>query len=268
MKIIVVPTDFSDVARCALHSAAQLANHFGARIHLVHFYQVHSRAGMLMSIRNFMQRAAEENLAVEVAAVRTDLKERTSLVTRALEAGVIDGIVAYAGALHADLIVMGTQGANRFPDIFLGTMATATIRRSSLPVLVVPPQWTYRPPTRLGLAVDDQVLFDTDRLAPLLALAAAYQGQVELLHVDAPGRPAAVLDPAYEIVLGQYLHRTHRLAEADLHRGLQQMVEEPGIDLLVMIRRQRSFLERLFQGSRTLREVFSSSVPLLILPEA
>jgi nucleotide-binding universal stress UspA family protein len=42
-------------------------------------------------------------------------------------------------------------------------------------------------------------------------------------------------------------------------------VAAQGADLLCMIRRSRGFLESIFQGSATTRQVYNSPVPLLVL---
>ncbi len=267
MQKIIVPTDFSSLARQALHYAIQLANHFDAEVHLLHFYEVRSRAGMLMSIRDFMRKDAEENLAQEVAAVKTQVLPHAGLVARAAEGSIVDGIIAYAGGTNADMIVMGTQGASGLREIFLGTNAAGVLRKSKFPVLVIPPDCAYRPFRKVGLAIDDEILLNADILRPLLNIAEEYKASIDLLHVDAPQGATKVLDPGYKLAMEEALHESHRIANDNIHEGLEELVEEHKIDLLGMIRRQRSFLERLFQGSRTRREAFDSEVPLLILPE-
>ncbi len=267
MQKIIVPTDFSTLARQALHYAIQLANHFDAEVHLLHFYEVRSRAGMLMNIRDFMRRDAEDNLAQEVAAVKTRMLPHAGLVARAVEGPTVDSIIAYAGSVKADMIVMGTQGASGLREIFLGTNAAGVLRKSKFPVLVIPRDCEYHPFRKVGLAIDDEILLHADILQPLLNIAKEYKAPIDLLHVDAPQGATKVLDPGYELAMEGTLHQSHRIANDNIHAGLKELVEEHKIDLLGMIRRQRSFIERLFQGSRTRREAFDSEVPLLILPE-
>lgn len=48
-------------------------------------------------------------------------------------------ILKAARRLEADLIVMGTQGHRGPKRLFFGSTADAVLRRSSVPVLVVPP---------------------------------------------------------------------------------------------------------------------------------
>jgi nucleotide-binding universal stress UspA family protein len=47
-------------------------------------------------------------------------------------------IVEAAVELHADLIVMGTQGRSGLPRILLGSVAEYVVRHSAVPVLTVP----------------------------------------------------------------------------------------------------------------------------------
>jgi nucleotide-binding universal stress UspA family protein len=49
-----------------------------------------------------------------------------------------DQILAEAGAGKYDLIVMGTHGHGGLLDLVLGSVAKETIRKSTVPVMVVP----------------------------------------------------------------------------------------------------------------------------------
>ena len=78
MKKILVPTDFSTPAYNALEFAIHLANHFGGHIELIHVYEVIHKTGMLKSVRDFMQRDAEEQLSRVVKLVKAQLFPQAS----------------------------------------------------------------------------------------------------------------------------------------------------------------------------------------------
>ncbi|MEL6719594.1 MAG: universal stress protein, partial [Bacteroidota bacterium] len=53
----------------------------------------------------------------------------------------------------------------------------------------------------------------------------------------------------------------------DLNQTINQFVEEQQADMLCMIRRKRSFFQKIFTESSTTKEVFHTKVPLLVMKE-
>jgi nucleotide-binding universal stress UspA family protein len=54
-------------------------------------------------------------------------------------ASIAESIDDFASKHKADLIVMGTQGLGQGPEPRLGSVADAMVRRTNIPVLLVPP---------------------------------------------------------------------------------------------------------------------------------
>ena len=142
VSTILVPTDFSADADKALSTATELAKLFGARIVIIHAYQVNIPvvspiAGGYALPQGFYeglraQAAAQvEELAAKVAAEGIDatgvaLQEPASLA-----------IVKQAEKLPADLIVMGTRGNTGLKHVVLGSVAERVVRTAPCSVLTV-----------------------------------------------------------------------------------------------------------------------------------
>jgi nucleotide-binding universal stress UspA family protein len=54
------------------------------------------------------------------------------------EAPIVKGLLEFAAERGADLILVGTHGHNILESVLLGSVAEGVIRKSRLPVLVVP----------------------------------------------------------------------------------------------------------------------------------
>ena len=67
-----------------------------------------------------------------------------------------DEINYLAGEKEIDIVIMGTQGATGAKEIFLGTNTVYVIRKSSIPVLVIPQGFKFKPLKK--------ILFPTDYL--------------------------------------------------------------------------------------------------------
>ncbi len=265
MKNIVVPTDFSPNANNALQYAINIANHFDSTIHLVHAFEVISSTGTLVSVRKYLLDDAKGGLEKTKQAVENSLFHHTTLTIKALEGSTIEMIGAYAKRVDADLIVMGTQGASGLKEVFLGSNASGVVQRSTIPVLVVPSGHSYRPFKRIVLAVDEEVVADDSPLIPLKNLAKEYKSRIEILHVDR-SNPMEAIDCGIGETLGRIPHQTYSVRHNNVNEGINYFIDEVGADLLCMLRRERSFWERLFHRSAIRKETFSSPVPLLVLP--
>ena len=59
----MVPTDFSNNAKNAIDYAINIGNYFESEIHLLHTFEVPGSTGMLISVRDFVLKDAEDQLA-------------------------------------------------------------------------------------------------------------------------------------------------------------------------------------------------------------
>ena len=148
--VVLVAVDFSEPSQNALDHALALAAPLGARIELLHVSE-EIRPLFPFSARN---RAAAERIELENAArAERCMREllpgeppveiRTSVVSgRPSEA-----ILRHAEHVNADLIVLASHGHGPLEQLALGSVAERVLRRSKLPVVLVP---RSAPKSRLG----------------------------------------------------------------------------------------------------------------------
>jgi nucleotide-binding universal stress UspA family protein len=136
---ILVPHDFSDTAQQALAFAVDLAAKLGAKITIVHAYEVPSYGypdgvALTAEVADGIRRAAET--ALEGVAART---RRPGLEVQALlrQGPAWSEINACARESHAELIVMGTHGRHGLARALLGSVAEKVVRTAPCPVLTV-----------------------------------------------------------------------------------------------------------------------------------
>ena len=138
LKRILLPTDFSDTAQHALGYAREMAERFGAEVHVLYV----------------VPDPAPQDWAVGAAApVVSDLLEKWEVdAERRLGEIALDGIetvrairighafveiVRYATDNTIDLIVMGTHGRGPVKHLLLGSVAEKVVRKAPCPVLTV-----------------------------------------------------------------------------------------------------------------------------------
>lgn len=142
---ILFPTDFSEHSKAAEKSACELADQFGAELHVLHVLHdllltmPMTAAALLVSpqsLENEITFAEEEIQKIPPLAWASGKK-----VVRVVRTGTtFDTIVRYAQDNAIDLIVIGTHGRTGLSHVLLGSIAERVVRHASCSVLTVRPE--------------------------------------------------------------------------------------------------------------------------------
>lgn len=185
---ILVATDFSRSAANAVRRAVDLARAAGARLELLHVLpreQIPASWTAVRSVLGFDPVRVKDDAMdrLRQAAGQVDAEHGLAVEIRLAEGRAHAEIAARAGALGADLVVVGAHGEHFVADMFIGTTAQRVQRLSTVPVLVVRQASFYR---------YERVLVATD-FSPTSAQAARVasrffpHARFDLLHVfEAP----------------------------------------------------------------------------------
>ncbi len=140
IKTILVPVDFSEHASHALDYAIELAEHFGAELHLMHSYPLNPGAVSAYEVYvppdldgAFRKGANERLRACAEKAIARGLHVEMS----ATSDPAADAISAHAQKVQADLIVMGTRGLTGLKHALMGSVAERTVRMAPCPVVTL-----------------------------------------------------------------------------------------------------------------------------------
>jgi nucleotide-binding universal stress UspA family protein len=137
MRTIVVPTDGSAVARCALPVAVDLAKAEGARVVVVAVVEPEVIEGvpdqqLIDTMDEYLRGAVREEVEA-LTAEGVDAIGRVTCSPRAWK-----GIVEVAEETGADVILMSSHGRTGIARAALGSVADQVVRHSRIPVTVVP----------------------------------------------------------------------------------------------------------------------------------
>ena len=140
LRKILVPIDFSDCSRKALHYALPFAREFGAQIVLLHVVQAAYDYGGEFGPVVFPElesewRARSETELRELARKELGEEIESQVVVRAGQPSA--EIVEVARALETDLIIISTHGRTGLKHVLLGSQAENVVRHAPCPVLTV-----------------------------------------------------------------------------------------------------------------------------------
>ncbi len=140
LKKILVPLDFSGVAKDALPWATFLAARFGAELiltHVVEKFPINYLLGSGLTNETIapLIKQSEADLERIARGVSKPIGVKISAVVR--NGSPYEAICEAARTLNADLIVLTTHGHTGLKKVWLGSTAERVVRHSPCPMLVV-----------------------------------------------------------------------------------------------------------------------------------
>lgn len=144
LQRILFPTDFSELNKAAERIACDMADQFGAELHVLHvlhdlFLTIPQSAAAIMvppKILDGVVTSAEEEIQ--------DIPSRTwatgiRIVREVRVGSTYNTIVEYAKEKGIDLIVIGTHGRTGLTHVLLGSVAERVVQHAPCSVLTIRP---------------------------------------------------------------------------------------------------------------------------------
>jgi nucleotide-binding universal stress UspA family protein len=193
---VLCPIDFSDASRGALRYAGAIAEHFGARLHVLAVNdalldEAAAIAGdpdLEKETSRQIERFCRQTFSADTAALR-DVRIDVATGKAAAQ------ILRVARERSCDLIVMSSHGLTGFRKVFFGSTTERVLRETTMPVLVTPggdPGPAHledaRGVVRRILAPVDLTQATAHQLSVARGLAEALKLPLLLLHVIPPAR--------------------------------------------------------------------------------
>jgi nucleotide-binding universal stress UspA family protein len=272
MKTLLIATDFSAAARNATQYGIELAKAFNAKVILVNSYQpvpVIATDSLVTVMPMDMGESVREQLELEAYLFGSEKANPVDIVAK--EGPVSDMILEAAKEMKADLILAGMKGMGKATRKFFGSTVTSLVKKTTIPVIVIPEGASYRNPGTIALANDISPQAGTHVLDVLRSLVEKFHSKLYIVRVvtrksdeviEVLNRPSnlnsmvANLDPLFEFPL-----------DKNIDKALSGFVLTHHVDMLVMIPHKESLPERWFLRSNTKEMIFKTDIPLLVLPD-
>jgi nucleotide-binding universal stress UspA family protein len=299
LRSLLVPLDGSKSSEDSLGIAGRVARATGASVHLAHVHVPYDPESLLAN----PQFHFEHVTSAEYDAIYRQREEEylSGLATRMVEdgapadsrildgPGVADRLSTYANETGTDMIFMTTHGYSGANRLWLGSVADALIRHTTIPLFVVHPKEfgvEQELSVRHILVPLDGSELAEGVLGPATEVARATGAHLTLLHVVPSGemtswpvlaalreRPVPSLEPALGYLRGVAtelerdgfeveVHATHSNAPAI---EIVEMAGRLGADAIAMATHGYGGLKRTLLGSVADKVLRSSPLPLLVM---
>lgn len=271
MKRILVPTDFSDLARRAVRHAGMIAQHSGGEVTVLYadtfLPPPHFTAEQIPDlVRGIEQsKTAAKELLNRCAGETLGSNVRWRAVLA--EKDPVDAILATADAMDAEMIVMGTHGRSGVNRLMLGSVTENVLRRATRPVLTTRAVTDVPPEPKVVLVPTDLGAASQRALSLALRHADLFHSSIVLLHVvDQEAEPAAETWAQFLASSGTSASLEHRVARGDVAERVLQTAEEIGADLIVVGIEHKRFRDTTVLGSDVVKIIRHADVPVLAVP--
>ncbi|MFY7670819.1 universal stress protein [Tenacibaculum sp. MEBiC06402] len=275
MKNILIPYDFSEAAINALKYTKKLFEGQKVTIFLLDVY-IGERSYLLSEEHNQewfneMDDEIEDELEYLVDVLNNEGKGfiyHAIVDSNSLTNAVKENIIRE----KIDLVVSGTKGAKSVAQTFMGTNTIKIINAiDTVPVLVVPTSYKYKAIDRIIFSTNYKRAFTKAELSTLIDFSNMKQCDIEIVNLSVE-EALSDKQKEHKSMLKSLLQGNDtvfkKLDWNDSETNtIQEYIKDSNGQLLVFINHHYSFFNKLLNENVIKKITFSSSIPLLILPE-
>lgn len=266
MTTILVSTDFSASAHWATDYALELAKQLDTRLVVVHAYDPLPNAFSdgIDATTGGAYFLAIRQLSLIHARMVSATKGQVDVSVVARPGSPMASLVDEAAKQRADLLVMSLVGDEPVKARRLGSLATAMIPHTSVPLLLVPPGAVFHRPQNMVLAVD--LTQPVDVLAIDMAQRFAHLLQTTLDVVCVEDEPDESLQEAASHIRDLLRYQPHTFSFIpgfDVALALETYLVEHRADLLILLPKPHSRLRTFLLESNTQEVARLATLPVL-----
>ncbi|MGB5818980.1 MAG: universal stress protein [Saonia sp.] len=277
MKKILLPTDFSENAYNAISYALKLYKNQECAFYLLHTYTpaIYQAEYVLHSpgqigLGDIYQTRALTQLEDLMKKLDKEFKNPKHIfVPHSAFNLLVDEILEMVENEKMDLIVMGTQGATGAKEILFGTHTVHVIKKTSCPVIAIPPNFEYEAPKEILFPTDYEIDYQKEQLQELLDIGKNHISRIEVMHVssgydltEAQEKNKSKLDE----ILDTTAHLFHDMSNQGVIDGINNFQLKKKMNLLAMVRNKHTFFERLFIEPVIKKIGFHVTIPFMVIP--
>lgn len=260
MKNILVPIGTNPECHQTLQYAVDFAKEFTATLYAMEVFSVSAKAGSLANISKKVSATSKERLKEVIAKV--DAKGVTIKIAT-YNGDINDGLKEIERQVGIDLIIISPRSNDINEELYLGNTTGGIIKKTNIPVLIVPKGTAFSPFKSALTAFKSGILKKKQMLEPLLSFQKKFDTVVDLLLVKTPGytKDDLKIHPA----LMDLCSNLTVTENPTTYLGVLEHFQSHQPDLLAVFRRKRGFFKKLWEKSTILKSEFYAPVPVLVL---
>ena len=269
---VLIPTDFSENATCAIKYATHLYANIPCTFYFLHSTHMFNPESRTHITPNYIDQLHVqglnklENLQLKYTNPNHIYK---SILSKQKLSLAVKKVIEEK---NIELIVMGTKGTTAAREYFVGSTTVSVIKKiKPCSVLVIPNYYTFIAPKQIAFPTEYSRDYGEIELKPLLNLAQHFNAHINILHINTEPELSDIQEKN-KALLQQYLidfkHSFHELLNiSKKSETIENFITTTNIDLLVMVNYKHSFIENILKEPVIKNLVFQPKIPLLIIPK-
>ncbi len=275
MKKILVATDFSHSASNAVNYAAHLAVQINASLVLFHSYAVPvivAEAPVMMPSLEDVEKDCIKKLKHIEINLNETFNNALTIEHHCVCGFALEEINNYINHHHVDYIVAGMHGAGAISEKLIGSVTTSLMDEAKCPVICIHNKNKFESYKKIVFACDLGDFKNIAVLETIKQFVILFHAKLLILNVfnknhSEPTITEAVAGLRLDQVLADVNHQLCYTENNDVIEGINEFVKEHKADLVIMMPRHHSFINKLFNEPHTKKMAFHSSVPLMCIHE-
>lgn len=270
MKTILVTTDFSPAAYNAVNYAADMALSINADLLLLHVVLTpvsYSDIPIVLNLEDIM-RSAENDIQNLKEELELKTNGKINISAEVGMGGFFTELGQVCERINPYAVVMGSQGKTAAEHLMFGEHAAHSTSHLSWPVITVPPKARFSTIKKIALASDLTEVIETTPVDEIKMLVNDFNAELHILNTG----KKEVFDANIVFESGLMQEMTmalkpqfHFINNANTDEGIMNFAEKNNIDLLIVLPKRHSLLDKLIHKSHTRQLVLHCHVPVLAL---
>lgn len=273
MKKIIIPVDFSNHSEYALKIGAKLAKKHDAELLVLHMLEM---SDIILSSTNAIQNQKAAYFLQLAEKKFQDFLEKDYLkgikITPIIKHFKVFSEVNEVALKHyADLIVMGSHGANGLAEVFIGSNTERVVRSANIPVLVVKNDMSDVNFETVAFACD----FSEEAITPYVNALGTFNNlgaKLYLVHVNLPNNKFMSSVEIEKKAVSFFVKAdgnldkmkdVHYVNDYTVEQGVLNCADKIGADLIIVPTHGRRGLAHFFEGSIGEDVVNHSKLPVM-----
>lgn len=280
MKNILVATDFSNNAYCALFYAAQLLKSEVCTFHILNTYNeltpLNGKSVPMLGRKKqllALYKESEDRLTETSHKIVLDTgnpQHKFHIIS--VQGDLAKTIKKQFQQKDIDLLVMGNKGLTETADIFFGSNTIQVVNAmANCPILAIPREMDFKAPKEIAFVTDYKTGCHPNTIAPLLFVASLSKAAIRVIHINEQQHLSEQQESNrihLKTCFESLEHSFHNVYEfEDKAKVIETFLDKMQIDLYAMVNRKKNLFERMTHEPVIKDVSMYSDVPFLVLPE-
>lgn len=277
MLNLLIPVDFSATSQNAAFYAAGFAKQMGSeKIVLYNAYQTilsnfHANPDLDGLNEDDLQPQQEEALYKLKQEILSNTNHSVHIESHCVHEAFSDDLTKVCRQTNTNWIVMGISGGGILKERLVGSHTLKVSRNTNNQVIIVPPDARFTSINKIMLLTDYEQIDTFTPFDVIHQLIMGTHAKLEVVHVevnlsnkDRPSNIIAAENAKMHQHLMPYLPRYYTVYNPSFERAVDDIVMQHSIDLIVVIPKKISFIDKLLHTSHIDLLAFHSHVPVLV----